>query len=130
MTGGRGEFSAASGAFAGDYSFGTRFGDEPGTDPEELIAAAHASCLSMALALALGEEGHEPERISTDAECTIREVDGAPTITGLELSVRGRVPGLDPETFRELAEAAKEECPVSRALAGDVRLELDAELLH
>lgn len=126
---GRGEFSAASGAFAGEYSFGTRFAGEEGTNPEELIAAAHASCLSMALSLALGEQGHEPEEITTDAACTIREVDGAPTITEMRLRVRGRVPGLDAETFRRAAEGAKEECPVSRALAGNLEVEVDAELL-
>ena len=95
---GNGEFSSDSGAFAGEYSFGTRFGEEHGTNPEELIAAAHASCFSMALALALGEEGYDPQEISTDAECTIGEVDGAPTITEVRLSTSGRVPDMDAET--------------------------------
>lgn len=126
---GNGEFSADSGAFAGEYSFGTRFGEEHGTNPEELIAAAHASCFSMALALALGEEGYDPEEISTDAECTMGEVGGAPTITGVRLSTRGRVPGIDEETFRSVAEAASEECPVSRAVAGNLEIHVEAELV-
>lgn len=125
---GSGEFSADSGAFAGDYSFGTRFADDPGTNPEELIAAAHASCFSMALALVLGEEGYDPEEIDTDAECTIREVDGAPTITELVLRVSGTVPEIDEETFRSLAEAAGDDCPVSRALAGNLEVSVEAEL--
>ncbi len=125
---GSGEFSADSGAFAGEYSFGTRFADDPGTNPEEMIAAAHASCFSMALALVLGEEGYDPEEIATEADCTIREVDDAPTITEVELSVRGRVPGIDAETFRSLAEAARDDCPVSRALAGNLEISVEAEL--
>lgn len=125
---GSGEFSADSGAFSGEYSFGTRFAQEPGTNPEELIAAAHASCFSMALALALGEEGYDPEEITTDGECTMGEVDGDPTITEMRLHVRGRVPGIDEETFRAVARTAKEECPVSRALAGNLEIHLDAEL--
>lgn len=125
---GEGEFSGDSGAFAGEYSFGTRFGEEQGTNPEELIAAAHASCFSMALALALGEEGYDPEEITTDAECTIGEVGGAPTITEVQLRTSGRVPGIDGETFRSIAEAAKDDCPVSRALAGNLTIRLDAEL--
>ncbi len=125
---GSGEFSADSGAFAGEYSFGTRFGEEHGTNPEELIAAAHASCLSMALSLALSEEGYDPEEITTDAECTIGEIDDAPTITEVRLQVRGRVPGIDRETFRSVAGAAADECPVSRALAGNLEVHVEAEL--
>lgn len=128
LAGGSGEFTADSGAFAGEYSAATRFAGDPGTNPEELMAAAHASCLGMALSLALGEEGHDPERITTEAACTIREVDDAPTITEMRLHVRGEVPGIDGETFAAIAEAAKDECPVSRALAGNLEIRVDAEL--
>jgi len=128
LAGGSGQYSADSGAFSGEYSAGTRFGEEPGTNPEELIAAAHASCFSMALSLALEEEGYEPEEIATDAECTIAEVDDAPTITEVRLHTRGRVPGIDEETFLSVAEAASGACPVSRALGGNVEIHLEAEL--
>ncbi|MFB6240722.1 MAG: OsmC family protein, partial [Gemmatimonadota bacterium] len=76
----------------------------------------------------LGEQGHDPDEVTTDAECTIREVDGAPTITEVRLHVTGRVPGIDEATFREVAEAARDDCPVSRALAGNLEIHLEAEL--
>ena len=125
---GTGEFSAGSGAFSGNYTFTTRFESAPGTNPEELIAAAHAACLSMALAGAIEAAGKSPTRISTSAACTVEKVDGGFKITRMKLTVRGTVPGMDQSEFRTAAENAKGGCPVSRALEGNVALELDARL--
>lgn len=125
---GRGQFSAASGAFGGDYSFRTRFEGVKGTNPEELIAAAHAACLSMALAAGLEAAKTPPTRISTKAACTIDKVGDGFRITRMRLEVRGEVPGLDDSAFKAAAEKAKEGCPVSQALKGNVPMELDARL--
>jgi osmotically inducible protein OsmC len=125
---GKGRFEAASGAFAGEYSAATRFEGADGTNPEELIAAAHASCLSMALTVGLERGGHSPTRISTTAECTIEKGDAGFRITKMHLSVVGIVPGLDAEGFRKAAEAAKDGCPVSNALKGNVAISVDARL--
>jgi lipoyl-dependent peroxiredoxin len=125
---GRGHFKAGSGAFEGDYTFATRFENARGTNPEELIAAAHASCLSMALALGLEKNGTPPTRITTNAACTIDKVGDGFKITRMRLEVRGKVPGLNQAAFTQAAEAAKKGCPVSTALQGNVQLELDAKL--
>ena len=125
---GCGHFEAGSGAFQGDYSFPTRFEDTKGTNPEELIAAAHASCLSMALALGLERAGTPPTRISTRASCTIDKVGEGFKITRMRLEVTGEVPGIDQRGFAQAAEAAKNGCPVSGALQGNVQFELDAKL--
>lgn len=125
---GRGHFTAASGAFGGDYSFRTRFEGAKGTNPEELIAAAHAACLSMALAAGLEAARTPATRISTKAACTIDKVGDGFRITRMRLEVRGEVPGLDDTTFKAAAEKAKEGCPVSQALKGNVPMELDARL--
>lgn len=125
---GRGHFKAASGAFEGDYSFATRFEGARGTNPEELIAAAHAACLSMALSAGLEKNGTPPTRISTDAACTVEKVGDGFKITRMRLEVRGKVPGLDQTGFARAAEEAKKDCPVSTALQGNVKLELDARL--
>lgn len=106
-----------SGAFEGAYSFGSRFEEETGTNPEELIGAAHAGCFSMALAGALADAGHEPERIHTTATVSLDRVDGDFEITGVALETDATAPGIDEATFQELAEAAKDGCPVSKALA-------------
>jgi osmotically inducible protein OsmC len=125
---GRGEFSAGSGAFEGQYSFPTRFEGKSGTNPEELIAAAHAACLSMALSAGLEKAGTPSEAISTTAHCTLEVgADGA-RITKMRLEVRGRVPGIDQAAFAEAANASKEGCPVSKALKGNVEFELEATL--
>ena len=121
---GTGRYQAGSGAFKGDYSFATRFEGAPGTTPEELIAAAHAACLSMALAAGLEGAGTPAARIETRAACTI---DG-PKITTMELVIRGKVPGIDQAAFQKAAEAAKDGCPVSGALKGNVQFKLDARL--
>jgi osmotically inducible protein OsmC len=125
---GKGEYSAGSGAFKGAYSFATRFEGKAGTNPEELIAAAHAACLSMALSGALERGGTPPERITTTASCTIDRADGGFRITTMKLEVRGKVPGLDAAGFQRAAEAAKDSCPVSQALRGNVKLELEVGL--
>lgn len=125
---GRGEFSAKSGAFQGSYSAATRFEGAKGTNPEELIAAAHASCLSMALSLGLEQAGTPPTRITTTASCSIDKVGDGFRITKMRLEVRGEVPGVDQAAFAKAAEAAKDGCPVSQALKGNVPFELDARL--
>jgi osmotically inducible protein OsmC len=125
---GKGTFSAQSGAFRGEYSFGTRFGDAAGTNPEELIASAHAACFSMALAVGLEKGGHAPKKITTTAHCTIDSVDGGSKITTMKLETRGSVPGIDQKAFAAAADGAKQNCPVSRALAGNVQITLDANL--
>jgi osmotically inducible protein OsmC len=114
---GQGQLSLESGAFAGSYSFGSRFESGKGTNPEELIAAAHAGCFSMALAGNLGRAGHEPKRIRTTAKVTLEKTATGFGITAIELNTEGQVPGLDESVFKEQAEAAKRDCPVSKALA-------------
>jgi osmotically inducible protein OsmC len=119
--------STTSGVIGGlDVSWAAR-AEEPGgkTSPEELIAAAHATCLSMALAHGLAQEGHAPERLDTSATVTFQPGEG---ITKIALSVRGDVPGLDEDAFRAAAESAKENCPVSQALASVPEISLDASL--
>jgi osmotically inducible protein OsmC len=125
---GRGHFKANSGAFEGDYTFATRFEGAKGTNPEELIAAAHAACLSMALSLGLEKGGTPATRISTKASCTVDKVGDGFKITKMRLEVRGKVPGVDQSGFAKAAEAAKNGCPVSNALKGNVQFELDAKL--
>ncbi|HET8950874.1 MAG TPA: OsmC family protein [Solirubrobacteraceae bacterium] len=126
---GRGRMSLGSGAFEGNYSFQSRFGEgENGTNPEELLAAAHAGCFTMALSLALGDGGNVPESIQTQAKVSMRNIDGLPTITKVALSTRARVPGIDDDAFQKAAVAAKEGCIVSRALTGVDEVTLDAAL--
>jgi len=126
---GRGQMSLGSGAFEGADSFKSRFGDEDtGTNPEELVAAAHAGCFTMALSLVLTEAGSPPESLQTQAKVTLRNVDGAPTITKIALSSRGRVPGMEDADFQKAAETAKETCVISRALAGVDEITLEATL--
>ena len=125
---GRGHFKAGSGAFEGDYSFATRFENARGTNPEELIAAAHAACLSMALSGVLEKDGTPATRISTTAACSVEKVGDGFKITRMRLEVRGKVPGVDQAKFAQAAKAAKKGCPVSTALQGNVKLELDARL--
>src|SRR5688572_17788939 len=128
LKGGKGHFHAGSGTFGGSYSFATRFEGAHGTTPEELIAAAHASCLSMALSGGLEAAGTPATRITTTASATIDKVGAGFKITRMRLEVRGEVPGIDQAAFAKAAEAAKEGCPVSQALKGNVPFELDARL--
>ncbi len=116
-----------SGAFEGEYSFRSRFEEGDGTNPEELIGAAHAGCFSMALSDNLTEGGNTPDSVETSAKVHFGPTDAGPTIQRIELTTRGRVPGLDDAGFKEAAESAKADCPVSRALAG-VDIEVDAAL--
>jgi lipoyl-dependent peroxiredoxin len=124
---GSGTFTAGD-TISGEFSFKSRFEDGPGANPEQLIAAAHASCFSMALSNILAEAGTPPESVRTDATVTLRFVDGAPTITSIALVTVGRVPGIDAAAFAEHAAAAKAGCPVSRALAGVPEITLEASL--
>lgn len=126
---GRGVFNVESGAIAGDYSFGSRFGQGGGSNPEELLAAAQASCYSMALSGALEQAGMHPERIETRAACTIEQGDGGGwRITHMRLLVHARVPGADRDAFKDVAEATATECPVSKAMLGNVEIDVDARL--
>jgi osmotically inducible protein OsmC len=127
LPGGSGTMSVGSGAWEGAYSFGSRFEEGEGTNPEELIAAAHAGCFSMALSGALGKAGAAPERIETTARVHVDKVDEGFAITRIELLTTGHVPGMSDEDFQRHAEAAKDGCPVSRALAA-VEITLEAEL--
>jgi len=127
LKGGTGTFTAGDG-ISGEYSFHSRFEDGPGANPEQLIAAAHASCFSMALSAGLADAGTPVNSVRTDATVTLRFVDGAPTITAIALTTVGDVPGVDEAAFKEAAEGAKVGCPVSRALAGVPEITLDASL--
>src|ERR1700716_1156497 len=113
---GSGTFTAGD-TISGGYTFKSRFDDGPGSNPEQLIAAAHAACFSMALSGMLATAGNPPESVQTDATVTLRPGDGAPTTPKIALVTVGRVPGMDEATFVKHAEAAKAGCPVSRALA-------------
>lgn len=124
---GAGSFTAGD-SISGEYSFSSRFEDGPGANPEQLIAAAHAACFSMALSAALADGGTPVESVTTDARVTLRMADGKPTITNIELRTVGRVPGIDEAAFRQAADEAKRECPVSRALAGVPEITLEATL--
>lgn len=125
---GTGTIKLESGAFEGAYSFPSRFETGPGTNPEELLGAAHAACFSMALAHALSSAGHVPARIDTTAAVSLEKSAGGPSITGIRLTTRGTVPGIDAETFVKFATETKEGCIVSRALAA-VPIVLDAQLV-
>lgn len=125
---GEGTMKLGSGAFEGRYSFGSRFEEAAGTNPEELIGAAHAGCFSMALAGFLGRAGHQPERITTRAKVHVVKEEGGFTISKVELDCEAKVPGIDDGAFQEQARTAKEKCPVSRALAG-TEITLDARLV-
>lgn len=124
---GAGTFTAGD-SISGGYTYKSRFEDGPGSNPEQLIAAAHASCFSMALSNILAEAGHPADSVKTDAAVTLRLVDGAPTITKIALATVGRVPGIDQAAFTEYALAAKAGCPVSKALAAVPEITLDATL--
>ena len=125
---GRGQVSTQSGALDGQpYGFRTRFEDKPGTNPEELIAAAHAGCFTMALSMILGESGLTAERLETSAQVSLDEVDEGFAVTAVKLTLEGKVPGADAATFGKLAEKAKKECPISKLL--NAQISLDATLI-
>lgn len=124
---GSGTFSAGEGIH-GEVSFKSRFEDGPGANPEQLIAAAHASCFSMQLSAMLEQAGTPVTSVTTDAAVTLRMVEGVPTITAIALETTGVVPGIDQAGFEEAANGAKAKCPVSRALAGVPEVTLEATL--
>ena len=126
---GAGTYTAGD-SISGGYTFKSRFEDGPGSNPEQLIAAAHAACFSMALSGRLAQAGTPPDSVHTDATVTLRPVDGTPTITKIALVTVGRVPGLDEAAFVEHAQADKVGCPVSRALAGVPEITLEASLAN
>src|ERR671918_2521915 len=123
---GQGTMRMASGAYEGPYSFQSRFQEGDGTNPEELIAAAHAGCFSMALSGELGRAGHGAESVETTATVHLDKLDEGFGITRIELDTRARVPGVDADEFQRIAEGAKEGCPVSQALAAVESIELNA----
>ena len=128
LKGGKGSLSTESGALEGSYSFRSRFEEGDGTNPEELIAAAHAGCFSMALSNILAEHGHEPESVKTTARVHLEMGDDGPSIPRIELVCEAEVPDIDEEHFLEHAREAKEGCPVSRVLAA-ADIDLDARLV-
>ena len=125
---GKGRLKVGSGAFDLPYSFRDRFEDGNGTNPEELLGAAHAGCFTMALAADLTAAGHPPDRIHTSATVTIEKVGDGFGITKIELVTEGKVPGLDAGDFQQRAEKAKANCPVSKALASVGTITLSAKL--
>jgi osmotically inducible protein OsmC len=128
LTEGHGTMRMASGAYEGPYSFQSRFEEGDGTNPEELIAAAHAGCYSMALSGELGNAGHDVESIETEATVHIDKVDDGFAIKRIELRTRVTASGLDDSDFQQAAEAAKVGCPVSQALAAVETIDLNAQL--
>jgi osmotically inducible protein OsmC len=128
LKGGAGTVKVGDGVFEGNYSFSSRFEEGEGTNPEELIGAAHAGCFAMALSLVLTEADHPPQSIKAEASVHLRLVDGLPTIAKIDLDVAGSVPGLDEDAFSSYAEKAKDGCVVSRALAGVPEITLTARL--
>lgn len=125
---GQGSMSLGSGAYTGAYSFRSRFESGEGTNPEELIAAAHAGCFSMALSHGLASAGHKPERVHTTATVNLEKQDAGFAITRIGLVCEASVPGIDEATFRQQAETAKQNCPVSKALSA-TPIDLDARLV-
>jgi lipoyl-dependent peroxiredoxin len=125
---GKGQVDFGNGAFTGPYSFTSRFENGTGTNPEELLGAAHASCFAMALSLILGKAGLKPDYIDALAQVTVSPQDGGFRITESHLVCEARVPGIDAAAFMQHANAAKSGCPVSQALAG-TKITLDAKLV-
>lgn len=126
---GNGTMKFGGGAFEGAYSFSSRFEEGTGTNPEELIAAAHAGCYSMALAADLGRAGFSPEQVSTKSKVHLEKTDAGQTIVKIELQTEAKVPDIDNETFQKIAAGTKTGCPVSRALAAVDTIEVTATLV-
>lgn len=125
---GNGTMTAPSGVMTNAaYSFATRFEEKPGTNPEELIAAAHAACFSMAFSGELSKAGMTPERIETTAAVTLETVNGMPTVSKSHLTVKAKVPGADAAKFQEVANGAKAGCPISRLLKAEITVEATLE---
>lgn len=128
LKGGKGSFKGESGGIGGAYSFGSRFENAQGSNPEELLAAAEAACFSMALSAGLEKNGTPPTKVETAAACTVEALPGGFGITTMKLQVSATVPGIDNAKFQEIAAATKDGCPVSKALKGNVAIELIARL--
>jgi osmotically inducible protein OsmC len=128
LKGGDGDLTVGDGVFKGTYSFSSRFEEGQGTNPEELIAAAHAACFTMALSNILAEHGHSPDSVRTVAKVHLRQKEEGPTIQRIDLETEGRVPQIDENHFAEHAEEAKSGCVVSRALAGVEEITVTARL--
>jgi lipoyl-dependent peroxiredoxin len=128
LKGGSGSLALGSGAFEGQYSFKSRFEEGTGTNPEELVAAAHAACYSMALSNMLAGAGFTPDSVATNATVNFGQTEGGFAITRIDLVTTGNVPGIDESEFLKHAEAAKAGCPISKALAS-VEITLDATLV-
>lgn len=128
LKGGEGQIETGSGSVSGTYSAASRFSDGTGTNPEELLAASHAACFSMALTLILGEAGHDSESVETDAKVYLRKQGEGFEIHKIELETVGTVPGITEQDFREHAETAKAQCPLSKALASVPEITLEAKL--
>ena len=126
---GSGTMKLGTGAFEGSYTFASRFETGKGTNPEELIGAAHAGCFSMAFSAGLGRAGFNPEYVHTKSKVTLEKVEGGFGITTIELDTEAKIPGIDEKVFQEQAEAAKKGCPVSKALTG-VNIKLNAKLIE
>ena len=124
---GKGTVTVESGFVTADYSFGTRFSGDPGTNPEELLAASHAACFTMAMSLALTREGHPPDSIDTKAAVHLHRDDQGVSIPRINLTTTVKAAGIDADEFQRLAKGAKENCPISRALHS-VEIELEARL--
>jgi len=125
---GKGSFKGESGSISGSYSFGSRFENAVGSNPEELLAAAEAACFSMALALGLEKNGTPAEKVETSAACTVEKVGDGFKITTMSLVVNAKVAGIDDATFQKIADGTKDGCPVSQALKGNVAITLTAKL--
>ena len=128
LKGGKGRMKLGSGAYEGQFGFQSRFESGPGTNPEELIAAAHAGCFSMAFSHGLSQAGHVPKSVKTTAKVHLDKVEGGFAITRIELDCQAKVPGIDNANFQQQAQVAKQGCPVSKALAG-AKIDLNARLL-
>ena len=125
---GKGNMELESGSFKGAYSFSTRFEDEKGTNPEELIAGAHAGCFSMAFSAELEKAGYKPESVETEAQVRLDKTDKGFTVTKIKLVPKGKVSDISNDDFQKIANGAKEGCPISRLLTG-AEIELDAKLV-
>lgn len=126
---GKGTFKGESGAVSGQFNFSSRFESGVGSNPEELLAAAEAACFSMALSAGLEKNGTPPTKVETTAACTIQAVPGGFGITTMKLNVQATVPKIDKNKFDQIAQETKEGCPVSKALKGNVDLQLEARLV-
>lgn len=126
---GKGTFKGESGSIGGQFNFSSRFESGAGSNPEELLAASEAACFSMALSSGLEKNGTPPTKVETNAACTIQAVPGGFGITTMKLNVQAKVPNIDKMKFDQIAQETKENCPVSKALKGNIDIQLEARLV-